>query len=174
MPVKDIITIGMEIIVGLLFVTGGVGLLLNMIKKKPRDENNEVLNSANTIMDFWKNQAEQYKTISDEKDKTYNEKITSLTKSFTDQIASLSREIGELKGQLTAETSQKKEYLAILQNRDPETKKFMEYMIKANENQTETNKEIIRILSEIHTMTKEEQDRELKVTSTIIKDGHGV
>lgn len=155
----------------IIIAAGGIGLLVQMFRKKPRDEKNEVLNSANTIMDFWKNQAEQYKVISDEKDKTYNEKITSLTKQFTDQIAILSREVGELKGQLTSETAQKKEYLAILQNRDPETKKFMEFMLKAQENHDEAHKEMMRILGEIHTYAKEEHEREFKVISTVSKDG---
>jgi len=147
-----ILTIG-GVVTFIALLAGGVGLAINAFRKRPRDEKNEVVNSANTIMEFWKNQAEQYKLIIDEKDRTHNEKITDLT-----------RQVGELRGQLNAETSQKKEYLAILQNRDPETKKFMEHMVNATENQD-------KILAEIFKMVKDEHDRELKVTSTISKDG---
>ena len=43
----------------------------------------------------------------------------------------------------------------------------MEHMVKAMENQD-------KILNEIYKLAKDEHDRELKVTSTIIKDGNRV
>lgn len=126
-----------------IFVAGG-GYALKFFNKDSREEKSDVVSSANTIMEFWKNQAEQYKLISDEKEKSYSEKINNLI-----------REVGELRGQLTAETAQKKEYLAILQNRDPETKKFMEIMLEFVKEQTETNLEITKVLSDIHKTTNE-------------------
>ncbi len=161
-----------EIAASAIIIVAGGGYIIRLFNKDTTQDKNEVVNSANTKMDFWKNQAEQYKVISDEKDKTYNEKITSLTKSFNDQIAALSREVGELKGQLTSETAQKKEYLAILQDKNPETKAFMDFMVKAVKNHDEAHEEMMRVLGEIHTMTQEEKDRELKVVSTVSKDGH--
>lgn len=145
-------------IASLGIIAGGIGYLINTFRKGSKIERSDILSSAEQLAKFWQEQAQGYKTMMEEKDAKYTEKINTLT-----------REVGELKGQLNAETNQKKEYLAILQNRDPETKKFYEYVMKAIENQETVNSEMIRVLKEIHTMTTEERNREMHVEGTIIK-----
>ena len=44
-------------------------------------------------------------------------------------------------------------------------------MVQAVKDQTESHEKIVGVLNDIHIMVKAENDRELKVTSTIIKDG---
>lgn len=148
----------------LIIVVAGGGWVIRLFNKDGTQDKNDVVNSANTILQYWKTQAEEYKIVIDAKDKAHSEKVSTLTTEFTKQITKLTGEVGELRGQLSAETNQKKEYLAILQNRDPETQKFMEFMVKAMENQD-------KILSEIFKIVKAEENRELKITSTVVKDG---
>lgn len=166
---KSIFNILPQIAAVLVILVAGGGYVVRLFNKDTKEEKSDVVSSANTIMEFWKNQAEEYKVIGDEKDKRHSEKIAELTKDFTAQITALTREVGELKGQLTAESIQKKEYLAILQNRDPETKKFMEIMLKAEEDHDASHKEMMEVLSQIHKMTKDEHDRDFKIVSTVTK-----
>lgn len=143
---------------------GGIGFLWSKIKggtKEAKAESTTIIATNDTIKNFFKEQNDDLKEIN----KILGEKVEALT-----------REVGEIRGQLNAETKQKGEYLAILQNRDPETKKFMEYMVQAVKDQSqsmkdqaETNREIIRILGEIHVMTKQEHDRDLNITATVTK-----
>lgn len=170
MSIADIGTLILKVglgFIGIGTLAGGIGLLFNMFKKKPRDENNEIITSATNQMEFWKKQHEEEKEIGKIKEEKYTTRVDEITKDFTSQINLLSREVGELKGQLNAEKAQNERLEKIFQNRDPETQKFMEYMVKAMENQD-------KMLNEIYKLTKSEQDRELKVTSTIVKDGDKV
>ncbi len=144
-----------------LFFFGG-GYLISKFKngsKEEEAESRDLISSNDQIKEFYKQQNEDLKVINTE---------------LRSKIEGLTREVGEIKGQLNAETSQKKEYLAILQNRDPETKKFMELLVKAVEDQQVANKEMVELLGEIHGIVKAEQERDLKVVSTsiITKDGH--
>lgn len=150
-----IIIMGSITSVGIL--VGGAGYLLGKWKgstKEERAESVEILSNNDQIKQFYKEQNDDLKVIN---------------KSLSEQIQQLTREVGELRGQLNAETKAKSEYLAILQNRDPETKKFMEFMMKAEQDHAQTHAEIIRILSEIHVMSKAEHDRDFKVEATVTK-----
>lgn len=118
----------------------------------------EEVTSADGLVKFWKERADEYKTAMETKDRENTEKFSQM-----------SREIGELRGQLNSETQQKKDYLAILQNRDPETKKFMEYMMKATQDHDIAHTEMMRVLGEIHNFVKEEHDRDFKIDATIHK-----
>lgn len=65
------------------------------------------------------------------------EKLT-LETSHQEQINSLNMEVGKLKGLYQSSELQKKEYLAILQDRDPAQQKFMEMMINAAQESQKT------------------------------------
>lgn len=137
---------------------GGIGYLLRSWKKEDRDEKTEVMSSSDTLTNFWKEQAEGYKVVMAEKDKANDIKFTALTK-----------EVGEIRGQLIEKEKQNTQYLEILQNRNPEMQKFMEFMIQAMKNQDECNTKISTILSEIHTMAKAEHERDFNITAQITK-----
>lgn len=158
MPFKEIILFIIASIAALGILAGGIGYVISSFKKGGRQERSDVISSAETFAKFWQEQAEGYKSMMESKDIKY-----------TDQINALSREVGELKGQLNAETQQKKEYLDILQNRDPETKKFMEFMVQATTTQAAINQEIIETLKEIHKMVLEERKKELHLDATLTK-----
>jgi hypothetical protein len=137
---------------------GGLGYLVSTFKKGEKVEKSDIVSSAEQLTQFWKDQADGYKTMMAEKDAKTAE-----------QINALSREVGELKGQLISESKQKAEYLAILQNRDPDTKNFNDYVMQSIKNQEGINNEIVRILKEIHTMSTEETKRELHIEGTVTK-----
>lgn len=144
---------------------GGTGYVISIFKKGSKQKDSDVLSSADQLSSFWKEQVEGFKTIIAE----LTSKLEKQKDDHNIEMKKLIDELGQVKGQLNAETKAKSEYLDILQNRDPETKKFMEYMIKAVENQSSINAEIVRVLGEIHSMTKAENERDLKIDATIHK-----
>lgn len=161
---KQVISYIPQVATAVIIIIAGGGYIIRTFNKDGSQEKVDVVNSANTILDYWKKQAEEYKIVIDAKDKAHSEKVTELTKDFNIQMNSVSKEVGELKGQLNAEKAQNERLEKIFQNRDPETQKFMEFMVKAMENQD-------KILSEIFKIVKAEENRELKITSTVVKDG---
>ncbi len=158
MDFKQTIILIVSSIASLGVLAGGIGYLVSSFKKGSKKEKDDVISSAETLTKFWQEQAEGYKLMNSQREAEWN-----------DKFQAMSREIGELRGELNAESKQKKEYLDILQNRDPESKKFMEMMINAAEKQSEVNKEVVRVLGEIHAMTKEEHDREVHIEATVTK-----
>lgn len=129
-------------VLGVLF--GGAGYLISKLKegnKLERAESADIISSNEQIKDFYKVQNEDLKKIISEQ----NTKIEGLT-----------REVGEVRGQLTAQAKQAAEYLAILQGKDDGTKDFMQFVIKATENHDKSHKEMMRVLGELHTMAKVE------------------
>lgn len=92
-----------------------------------------------------------------EKERLAEEKIT-LVNSHQTQINQLNERIGKLQGLYEASEQSKKDYLAILQGRDPAQKAFMELLTKAamssNEVTAQSQKymaDTIAILGEIRT-----------------------
>lgn len=139
-------------------VAGSIAYVFDKVIHRRKSDKIEEITFADGAAKFWKDQAEGYKVMMAEKDKSNDEKYIQLTK-----------ELAEIRGQLIEKEKQNKEYLAILQDRDPETKEFMKFMIQATKNQTESHKEIVSILREIHTMSKAEHDRDFKVEATVTK-----
>ena len=144
---------------------GGIGYFIGLFRKGSKQEKSEVINSSQEVITFWKTTAENYQTILSTKEKDWNEKFQGLT-----------REFGELKGKYEAEKAQTERLEKIFQNRDPESQKFMELVIKAidnqnktNENQNKVNTEMVRVLTAIHTLAVEEHNREIHVESTVTK-----
>lgn len=157
MTPEQIITSGAEIIGSLALFAFGAGYLSSKFKsgtKEQKSENTDLISSNDQIKQFYKDQNDDYKKIIAQQ---------------TADIHDLNRRVGEMKGQLEIVQAQNKEYLAILQNRNPEMDEFMKFMIKATENQAVSQKEMIRILGEIHIMTKAEHERDFKVEATVTK-----
>lgn len=158
MILKDVILIAVEILVGLGVFVGGVGYLYRTFSKSGRDEKADVLSSSEQLVDFWKQQVEGFKEVI----KELREKLEIQAKEFNEKLQTMGNELGSVRGQLDAESRQKKDYLAILENRDPATKQFMEHMVKAMENQD-------KILQEIYKFAKVEHERDFKVEATVTK-----
>ncbi len=133
---------------------GGIGFLFSKFQKGNKEDKADALTSADQLTNFWKEQVEGFKLIIADQ---------------TEKIRILTGEVGELRGQLVAEKKQNEMAREILQNRDPETKRFMEHMVQSIKDHSETHKEIIRILGEIHSMSIAEHDRDFKVTANVTK-----
>lgn len=160
----DVLSI-IEILGALALFAGGLGYLVQAFKGGSRVENKEITSSAEKLSSFWKEQVEGYQKVLEQKDARSAQRETEWNTKFTE----LTREVGTIKGQLVEKEKQAEHYLAILQNRDPETKQFMELMIKFAENQTTINGKMIGVLNDIHTMTKAEHDRDFKIEATVTK-----
>ncbi len=158
MSIQDILTIAASVLVGTGLFIGGVGYFISAFKKGGRQEKTDVVSSAEQLTQFWKDQAEGYKIMGEKKEQEWN-----------DKFQTLSREVGELRGQLTAEKTQNERLEKIFQNRDPETQEFMKVMLAFAENQNKTNVEIVRVLGEIHVMTKAEHEREFNISAHVTK-----
>lgn len=129
-------------------VAGGLGYLIGQFR-----------NGGSTLTAFYKEQAEGYKVMMSEKDKSNDDKFQKMT-----------AEIGEIRGQLIEKEKQNKEYLDIINNRDPGTQKFQELLTKACTDQTEVNREVVKVLKEIHELALQEHERDFKITSTVTKE----
>lgn len=154
---KNIILIGASILAGLGVFAFGGGYLLSKWRtgsKEEQAEGRDLISSNDQIKQFYKEQ---------------NDDLKNINNALGEKVEALTREVGEIRGQLNAEVRQKEAYLKILENRDPETKKFMELMTNAVKDQQIVNKEIVRILSEIHSMSTDEHNRDFKVTATVTK-----
>lgn len=149
--------------VGLL--TGGLGYLISQFREGGAKQKADVVSSADQLSSFWKEQADGYKAMAQQE----KEAATIKEKEWNTKFNELSREVGEIKGQLVEKEKQAAQYLEILQNRDPETKRFMELVIGAIDGQSVVNKEIVRVLSEIHSMVSKDLEQDLKITSTVTK-----
>jgi hypothetical protein len=142
--------------VGIL--AGGFGFLFSKFRKGTMEEKTDIMSSADQLTNFWKEQITGFKDVI----KELREKLEIQTKEFNTQLQVMGNELGQVRGQLEAEARQKKEYLAILENRDPATKQFMEYMVKSMENQD-------KMLQEIFKYAKLEHDRDFKVEAIVTK-----
>lgn len=162
MQIKEILQLVFLVLGGLSFVAIAIAVVYRLVTKDNRQEKSEIINSAEEGTNFWKDQYKELKEINAIRDEKNADLINTLTE-----------KVGILTGQLKTEKEQTDRLEKIFQNRNPEMEKFMQYMVTSSEEQTKINKGIVDTLEDIHAMVKEERDRELKVTSTIIKDGHG-
>lgn len=155
---KETILLIIGIIASLGIFAGGLGFLLSRFSKGKKEERQDIVQSSEQLTQFWKDQADGFKEMLETKTTELNAKINDL-----------SREVGELRGQLNAEKKANEKLEMIFQNRDPQTQEFMKLLtasaVKADEfrlnyEQDEKKKlsmwaEIASTLKEIHKLTLE-------------------
>lgn len=110
------------LLIGLAGVSALIGVAVSQYRKGSRDEKTDVVSSAEKLTQFWREQADGYKLMMEERDKENTEKINQLT-----------REVGELRGQLNEKQTQYEKVEKILQGRNPEQDAFMKTMIASAE-----------------------------------------
>jgi hypothetical protein len=128
-------------------VSGGLGYLIGQFRTGTK----KAYSDSSEIITFYKTENQSLKDIMSEKDKSNDSKFQQLTS-----------EIGEIRGQLIEKEKQNKQYLDILQNRDPDTQKFQTAMVDGMA-------KFATILGEIHTLAIEEHNRDLSITSIVSK-----
>lgn len=156
----------MNIYVQYILAAGGLGTAFGIafayFFRGKRTESGEIIS-------FYKEQAENYKTMMHTKEEAHAVKMEEVTKYFTEKVNELTKELGVLQGQYTAEKNQREQYELILKDKNPETEAFMKMVTQACNDQSIINKEVVSILKDIHTMQKAEHDRDFKIESTVTK-----
>jgi hypothetical protein len=150
----NVLEIIISSIAGIGIFAGGLGYFISLFKSGSR----KMMSDQNEYVVFYKTENQNLKDIIKEKDASNDAKFQAMSK-----------EIGEIRGQLIEKEKQNKAYLEILQNRDPDTLKFQELMTKACIDQGSVNTEIVKILKDIHQMAVIEHERDIKVTSIVTK-----
>lgn len=145
-------------IASLGILSGGAGYLVNSFKKGEKKDKADVINTSQEVINFWKSQAENFQTILSSKEKDWNQK-------FSD----MSKELGQIQGQLASEKAQTERLEKIFQNRNPEQETFMKAVMLSIENQGNVNVEIVKLLGDIHKLAVDEHNRETKVETVITK-----
>src|SRR5688572_28540965 len=97
----------------------GAGYWRSQFSKGSKEQNAEVLASSQTLVEFWKRQAEDYKQMIVEKESAWNRSSAEKEKHWNDKFETLTRELGEVRNQLTATEKQRSQYEAILKDRNP-------------------------------------------------------
>lgn len=140
-------------------IAGACGILWGQIVSRGRTESGEIIK-------FYKEQATEYKTISDAKSEKHAEQIKSmseghttqireLTKEFNEKYTKLSQEFGEIQGKYKVTQE-------ILQGKDPETKEFMTQSLS-------TLGEIKDFMEKINQHMEDEKKREIHIDANITK-----
>lgn len=150
----NMIEIVLGFVASLGIFAGGIGYLISSYRSGSKQEKSEVISSAETLTNFWKEQADGYKIMMAEKEVSWNSKFEALT-----------RELGVLQGQLAATEQQRAQFEAILKDRNPETEEFMKNVTAA----------MIEIRDFMHSINAhmEVSNKGFKVESTITPDGKG-
>lgn len=150
METRDLIELILAGSGAVALLAGGFGFVVYSYKKSGRQERKDVTETADTISNFWKSQAEKLEEILKHKDIEFNNKLTSVTKEFNEKIQALTEKIGVLTGQLSAEKLLNERLEKIFQNRSPEMEAFMKYMVDATEKHSETHDAMLKVLSDLH------------------------
>lgn len=145
--------------IGVLF--WGAGYWKSQFSQGSKQENTEVVSSAQNLTEFWKEQAEGYKTMMTEKETRWSETSSAKEKEWNTKFEALTREIGELSGRLTATEKQRSEYEAILKDRDPGTKTILSDLAGSM-------KKIMDFMEKINTHM-ETQEKDMKIEGVISK-----
>ncbi len=156
-------------IASLGILAGGLGFLMSKFKSGSKEEKEGLISSSEKLTEFWKSQSEGYKIMMEAKDEKWRLESKEKDEKYRQEMQSLTREVGELRGQLNAEKSTNERLEKIFQGRNPEMEEFMKFMIQATTNQTEGQKAILEVLEEIKKMSLEEKTRELHLEGTVSK-----
>lgn len=152
----------LQIVIAICAVSASTGIAFAQFRKGTRTESGDIIK-------FYKEQSDNYKDMMEKKEAAHNIEVKEITQTFTEKVNALTREVGELRGQYNAEKKQREQYEEILKDKNPETEQFMKLMIKAVDDQSKINKEVVSLLGEIHTMSKAEHDRDFKIEATLTK-----
>lgn len=157
---------------------GGIGYLISAYVQGKNKQKDDGISSENQLTQFWKDQVTGFKDMLAEQDR----KMEVQRNDYNTQIKDLSNQLSEVKGQLMEKEKTNKEYLAILQNRNPELEQFMKALTQASSDQAEYRKEskdmfkgMITVLGDIHTATLDnnkilhEEEKDLKIEATVTK-----
>lgn len=148
---------------------GGLGYLINLFKKGGREEKDDIITSSEKLTEFFKSQSEGYKIMMEAKDEKWRVELKEKDEKYRIEVQSLTREVGELKGQLNAEKATNERLEKIFQNRSPEMEEFMKFMVQAVKDQTESHQKIVEVLFDIHKMAKDEHERDFSITAQVTK-----
>lgn len=175
-----IVIIGSIGSIGIL--VGGAGYFLQIWKGGAKQEKAEIVNSSSELTEFWKQQADGYKTMMIEKEATLQKQLVEKDERTQKQINELTRQVGELRGKLEEKTNQATEYLSILQGKDETSKKFMETMLSVAESSQKFmqenvtfQKDVAGIMEEIRAFMSnlnthlEATEKDLKIEATVSK-----
>lgn len=102
--------------------------------------------------------------------KTQNEGFKAITKEQDDKINAMSKEIAVFKATIAEKDSTIEKYLALLENRDPQLKNFMENMTATAKNSDAFMKGQVAIMGEIKNFMQAinaHMEKEFKIESTI-------
>lgn len=125
----------------------GAGFWYSQFGKGKREEKDDIVSSADKLTQFWKDQAEGYKTMMVAKDKTNDDKIQQLT-----------REVGELRGQLTEKTAAYEKIEKIFQGKDDSTQAFMRTMLGVAEQSQTFMADNVKFQNDQHNIMVEIRD----------------
>lgn len=156
---------------GLGLFVFGAGYLVSQFRKGNKEDKTSVLQSAEQLTGFWKEQAEGYKIMMADKDEKHQKQINDLTK-----------EVGELRGALNEKTASYEKLEKIFQGRSPEQDAFMKTMLAvAQQSQTfmadhatfqktmgDTMSQILSFMTKINTHL-EQEGKELEINATVSK-----
>lgn len=140
----------------LVIAAGAIGWLWSSFRQGAAKQQIDTLGSENQLTAFWKNELEGFKGMVN----TLNVKLRDQAQDFNSQIRALSNQLAEVKGQLTESQKTSSQYLAILQNKNPEMESFMKYITEAAKDAEEFRttslllfNKMITVLDTIHTTT---------------------
>lgn len=158
MNVNDIIKLILAVGGAITLIASGLGVFIYSYRKSGRQERKDVTDSADTISEFWKKQAEELKLILQTKDVEYNAQLTKVTKEFNEKIQELTKQVGILTGQLTSEKAANDRFEKIFQGRNPEMEAFMKFMIQAAKDSQESHEQIVKVLTDLHKTSTSNHD----------------
>lgn len=118
MEIRDIIELIVTVVGSFGLVAFGYGYWKYKTREGKDGAKHDILASAEQLTQFWKEQAEGYKLMMQEKEEKMQTQIHELTK-----------QVGELRGQLNEKTTQYEKLERIFQSRDPEQVEFRKTML---------------------------------------------
>lgn len=145
MSTLDTILSILGILTSIGVLAGGVGYLASSFKKGSTQKDHEIISNAEQITKFYKDQAETYKNMLADKETAWNEE----KKEWNVKFNELTKEVGTINGKLAEKEKQAEQYLAILQNRDPETKEFNKFVIQAVKDSSQMHERMMEVLQKL-------------------------
>lgn len=131
----DIILSAVGGFISLGILAAGFGYAYAQFKRGTNQQQTDAVESETQLTKYWKDQVDGFKVM-----------VTELNR----RVEVLSGELNQLKGQLVEKEKQNREYLAILQDRDPQTQTFMSDMTQFVKDQAVFQKDVHQTMVDIH------------------------